>query len=238
MLDQTGKYIGEELTLFEHAVNWKKYWSGSVKQYLKGKVLEAGAGIGTTTKYLCDGSQEKWICLEPDPALGENIKKLIAEKKLPACCTYVQGTTEALDKNELFNAAVYIDVIEHIEKDVEELKRVSELLMPDGHLIILVPAHQFLYSPFDKSIGHFRRYSRKELVGKIPSSLKIKKAVYLDSVGLLSSSANKMLLKQTYPTKNQILFWDRVLVKTSTILDRVFFFNLGKSVLLVAQKTA
>jgi hypothetical protein len=62
------------------------------------------------------------------------------------------------------------------------------------------------------------------------------KSIYLDSVGLLASSANKLLLKQSYPTLKQVLFWDRTMVPMSKLFDKITFHQLGKSVLLIAQK--
>src|ERR1700712_2847272 len=95
-------YIGNELDLFEKATAWKNYYGSFLKPYLQGKVLEVGAGIGGTTSTLCDGSQEKWLCLEPDPALYERLENKIKEKKLPRCCYSLKGTTGDLPASEKF----------------------------------------------------------------------------------------------------------------------------------------
>ena len=137
-------YIGNELDLFEQATSWKKYYGRFLAPFLKGKVLEVGAGIGGTTSVLCDGSQEKWLCLEPDPKLFAKLEMKIKDKQLPACCYAIKGTTSDLPGTEKYNAIMYIDVIEHIEKDAEELNRARALLADNGYLIVLVPAHQYL----------------------------------------------------------------------------------------------
>lgn len=229
-------YIGDELTLFQNAKNWKAYYSSYFKKYLKGRVLEVGAGLGGTTLSLCDGSQEEWICLEPDASLCQNIHKLISDKKLPACCKAQTGFLSDIPADEKFDAILYIDVIEHIEDDKKELQLAAQHLKPGGALLIIVPAHQFLYSPFDKAIGHYRRYSVNRTREAIPAELKIVKSIYLDSVGLLASTANKLFLKQSYPTLKQVLFWDRTMVPVSRVFDKLLLHQLGKSVLLIAQK--
>lgn len=236
-MTDSSKYIGDELALFENAHNWKKYYGNIIKPFLKGRVLEVGAGIGATTLHLCDGSQKEWVCLEPDPALGKRIPELINEKKLHPYCEYINGTLDIIPAERKFNAIIYIDVIEHIEDDVTELKNASLHLEKDGYLIILVPAHQFLFSPFDKAIGHHRRYSLDRLRFAVPKKLNIVKALYLDSIGLTASFANKLFLKQNYPTLKQILFWDRSMVKISRLIDPLLFHRMGKSCLLIAQKT-
>ena len=45
-MNESFTYPGDELVLFQHATNWKKYFSRQIKPYIKGDVLEVGAGIG------------------------------------------------------------------------------------------------------------------------------------------------------------------------------------------------
>ncbi len=51
------EYQGKELELFERAENWKRYFASFMSPYIRGDVLEVGAGIGGTTKVLCNGQQ-------------------------------------------------------------------------------------------------------------------------------------------------------------------------------------
>ena len=235
--NDTAHYIGDELALFEHATNWKAYYGARLQPFLHGRVLEVGAGIGGTTRTLCDGRQADWLCLEPDATLAGRITELMVERKLPACCRLHVGTLEDLPVTDgLFDAILYIDVIEHIEDDAAELRRAFARLAPGGALLIVVPAHQWLFSPFDQAIGHFRRYSRPMLRRALPAGSHIKQLEYLDSVGLLASAANKLFLKQSYPTLAQIKFWDSTIVPVSRLADRLTGFALGKSVLAVVQK--
>jgi SAM-dependent methyltransferase len=257
-------YIGNELELFSHAHNWKNYWGSKVKPYLGERVLEVGAGLGGTTQHLFNEKTIKqWTCLEPDPALAQGIQDKIDKGLIPNKCEIIVKTLEQIaqslkNKNletpnsganltsEIqnlkfteggYDAIIYIDVIEHIENDKAELAQTLPFLKKDGHLIILVPAHQFLFSPFDKAIGHFRRYNRPHLKSVIPEGYEIVKAQYLDTVGLAASLANKLFLKQSYPTLKQILFWDKYIVSTSKLVDKMTFHNFGKSVLLIARNT-
>jgi len=229
-------YQGNELQLFQHATVWKNYFGSFIKPYLKGNILEVGAGIGSTTLQLCDGSQTEWICLEPDPVLFSQLEKNISTGTLPSCCIAIKGVITDLSPEKKFNVVIYIDVIEHIENDVAELRRVQDYLAPGGYLIILVPAHQFVYNQFDKSIGHYRRYNKKMLRKAVPQSLQLKRIIYLDSVGLLASIANKYSLKQNYPTMKQISFWDKVMVRISKFTDFLINYQTGKSLIAIWQK--
>ena len=238
--DDATHYIGNELELFEHATRWKAYYGRFLRPYLRGRVLEVGAGLGGTTRSLCDGTQADWLCLEPDAQLAARIEALLAQRALPACCRLRVGTlaTTPPESEGLFDAILYIDVIEHIEDDAAELRRAYARLAPGGALLIIVPAHQWLFSAFDQALGHFRRYSRARLRQALPAGARVRRLHYLDSVGLLASAANKLLLHQSTPTAAQIGFWDGTLVPLSRVADRLTGFAWGKSVLAVAEKPA
>jgi ubiquinone/menaquinone biosynthesis C-methylase UbiE len=233
MTDAT--YIGNELALFEKARNWKRYYASFLKPYLQGRVLEVGAGLGGTTTTLCDGSQRDWVCLEPDPALAVHISEKISNGNLPACCRVQVGFLADLPADEKFDVAIYIDVLEHIEHDGAQLEETTRYLKPGGYVVVLSPAYQWLFSPFDTAIGHYRRYTRKTLLAAAPNTLRLVRAFHLDSLGLCTSAVNKVFLKQSQPTPDQIALWDTVIVPCSKITDFLIGYNAGRSVIAVWQ---
>lgn len=226
-------YEGSELALFAEARNWEAYLRARIGSYLSGKVLEVGAGMGTRTRALCNGPTiTAWWAMEPDPGLLAEI----ASAGLPSHCQAIGGTLGELGDELRFDTIVYMDVLEHIEDDRAELAHAAAHLVEGGRLVVLAPAHQWLYSPFDQAIGHFRRYSRQGLLAAAPASLGVVHGEYLDSAGLLASAANRLLLQSAHPTAKQIAFWDGVLVPASRLLDPLFARSVGKSVLAVWQK--
>ena len=226
------KYPGEELALFQHAKHWKKYFSRQIKPYLKGKVLEAGAGIGNNTNLLNDGSFLTW--LEPDTEMAIKLQKNILNKTSPANCSIQKGTINNI--NEKFDTIIYIDVLEHIEADKEELQKANDLLNKCGHIIVLSPAYNHLYIPFDKAIGHYRRYN-KRMLGKLsPPGTDIIKCQYLDTMGYFGLLINKIFMRHTMPSRNKILIWDRFLVPVSAVTDLLFFHSFGKSIISIWKK--
>lgn len=230
-------YIGQELDIFAHAVCWKAYWSKKILPYLGKSVLEVGTGIGTNTKYLLEQSItiRKWICLEPDAGLAKQILANINGSHKSKVEVY-EKRLDSFVTNEKFDAILYIDVLEHIEDDMDEIELAMSFLKKGGYLLVLVPAHNFLFSEFDKSIGHYRRYNKKLMRNIIPSGLQEEKLIYMDSIGMLSSVANKFVLKQTYPSIKQIKFWDSTIVRMSKISDAIFMHQLGKSLLGIWKK--
>jgi hypothetical protein len=232
------QYLGSELDLFAMAFNWKTYVKREVGQYIKGHVLEVGAGIGETTKALINGHQESWTCLEPDRSLAGRIA-ITLTNKVCGQCTVPQVIVGDIDHpacNREYDTILYIDVLEHIENDELEVIKAAQKLKKNGCLVVLAPAFQFLYSPFDAKIGHFRRYHRKRLIAIRPADTKLLRVRYLDSVGCLASLGNKIILRAGIPTKNQIILWDRWMVPLSRIFDSVFGYKIGKSIYIVWQR--
>jgi 2-polyprenyl-3-methyl-5-hydroxy-6-metoxy-1,4-benzoquinol methylase len=230
------KYIGNALESFSAAVNWKSYLRRQIRPYLGRDVLEVGAGIGGTTQQLCDQGDGRWICLEPDPELAGTLVTKRAGGEISARCQVEVGTIETMRERGPFDSILYIDVLEHIEDDAGEVRNAAELLGPGGHLVVLSPAHPWLFTPFDRAIGHYRRYTRRSLLGLTPSALQVVCARYLDSAGLLASLGNRVLLKSPMPTPGQIAVWDRCLVPVSTFLDTMTGFHVGKSILAVWRR--
>jgi len=230
-------YVGQELEIFEHARNWKKYWSSEIRPYLSGDVLEVGAGLGANTEFLRSTRASTWTCLEPDPCLVERIRSRFANQPRLFDCRIEIGTTETLSIQRQFDGILYIDVLEHIEADREELGRASRLLVKGGRIIVLAPAHQWLYTAFDSAIGHFRRYNKSSLSACMPGDGEIIRLNYMDSVGMMASLGNRFLLRKTEPSLSQILFWDSFLVPPSRFVDRLTLNWIGKSILGVWRKS-
>ncbi len=229
-------YVGGELGLFAYAQNWKRYWSAQIRPYLRGEVLEVGAGLGANTRLLRTAAQQRWLCLEPDPALLDSLRQSFTESPPVEPCQPMLGTLQSLAAGERFDAILYIDVLEHIAQDRAEMADAAGHLKPAGRVVVLSPAHQWLFSKFDASIGHFRRYTKSSLQSAAPSELQKERLMYLDACGLFLSLANRFLLRQSLPTKQQILFWDRRVVPLSRIIDRLLLYKAGKSVLGVWRK--
>ncbi len=226
-------YGGRELELFASATHWKRYIKAQIGQYLTGDVLEIGAGIGGTTLALHDGTARRWICLEPDAAQANRLQARFKQNQTGCKPSVIAGSVRTLADRSSFDCVLYLDVLEHIEDDRLEIDRASRLVRPGGHIVVLSPAHQWLFSEFDKNIGHLRRYDKRSLRSLMPLGWTEKKLAYLDSVGVLLSLANAFALRQALPSRLQLAVWDQVCVPLSRIIDRMLFGSFGKSVLAV-----
>jgi len=227
------KYIGNELDLFSNAVNWKNYWAKIVKPYLGSSILDVGAGIGATAQLLSEHKCKRYLALEPDASFVDRMKRANADGLFNTSFECLAGTIENLQINDYFDTILYIDVLEHIEKDKDELIQAAKHLLPGGCIIILSPAHQFLYTPFDKAIGHVKRYNKKTLLLAKPENFIVERICYLDSLGLIASLGNRLIIRSSNPNKSQVAIWDSWLVPCSTVFDKMIGYKLGKSIFSV-----
>jgi len=221
-------YQGTELELFATARNWKSYVAASLRPYIRGRVLDVGAGIGGNIPYLINPSVTDWVALEPDPRLAATIETTACAGR-----DVIVGTIETVPAETKFDTILYMDVLEHIADDRHEIEAAARLLAPGGCIVVLAPAHQFLFSPFDTAVGHYRRYNLKQLGALRPARATTEVCRFMDCVGFLASMANRVVLRESDPTVRQIAVWDRLMVRASRVLDPCFNYRLGKSALVV-----
>lgn len=229
-------YVGGELELFAEARRWKGYLVKTVGTFIRGDVLEVGAGIGGTTRVFCVGRESSWTCLEPDHQLAEKMRLSFVDNPLPREPAIRTQLVTELSEKDIFDTILYVDVLEHIEDDREELATVTRHLRSGGHLVVVGPAHQWLFSEFDVAVGHHRRYSRGTLAAAVPGLMRPRMLRYLDSLGVALSAANRIILRSGAPSPRQIGFWDRVVVPISERLDPLLGWRIGKSVVGVWQR--
>jgi SAM-dependent methyltransferase len=229
-------YVGGELDLFALADNWKSYVKDEIASYISGDVLEVGAGIGATTVALHDGRARRWVCLEPDATLASRLQARLLGSVAAPTTKVVVGSLRNFTEQVCFDCILYIDVLEHIEDDHGQIELAAQLVRPGGHIVVLSPAHQWLFSDFDKSIGHQRRYKKATLRLLMPTGWLEKKIRYLDSIGVFLSLGNVLALRQPVPTRSQIVIWDRLCIPLSRRVDRWSSGMIGKSILAVWQK--
>jgi Methyltransferase domain len=67
---------------------------------------------------------------------------------------------ESIDRS---NVVSLLDVIEHIEDDRTALAGLAERMAVGSSLVVTVPAMPWAFSSWDSELGHYRRYSRRQL---------------------------------------------------------------------------
>lgn len=204
--------------------------------WLAGRVLEVGAGSGTITRKLHDRYRDSTIVsLEPAANMFEELASFAAlSPRVDAHCM----TLTTYRPDEPFDAAVYLNVLEHIEDDAEELRLVARVLRPGGALLVFGPALEGLYSELDHKAGHYRRYTTTGLRDLVETAgFEVLSLRYFDVLGVLPYWLVYRVLGHTNITGGSLWGYDRLVVPLSRLIQQaVPHPPLGKNVILVARR--
>ena len=155
----------------------------SLKIKRNSKILDYGTGVGANIRLLKKFSINRISLHDQNKQL---LNKLIKKNNF---------TTNYNPKTK-YDLIVCTDVFEHIKNDKEIFIRLIEKLKKNGYLFITVPAYQVLYSKKDKSLHHFRRYNKLQLINFINNkSIVISKISYFNFFLFIPISISILLLK-------------------------------------------
>jgi SAM-dependent methyltransferase len=206
--------------------------------YLKGRVLEVGAGLGMITRNLVDRYPDvSIVALEPAENVFPDLESFAAlEPRVTAHRRTLADHQPAPD--ERFDAVIYLNVLEHIDDDAGELRLAARALRPGGALLVFGPALGWLYSELDYRAGHYRRYSVRQLRRLVTEAgLELVSVRYFDILGVPPYLLVYKLLRHDDITGSTLWGYDRVVVPISRSLQRVLRHPpLGKNVILIARK--
>ncbi len=222
-----GYYI---LQSIRRARGFNKWMLSTFKSYVGTRVLEAGCGIGNFTELLLD--RERLVCVDLDPFYVEMIQRRYGH--LENLHVHRVDLTREEDYQEIrrenIDTVICLNVVEHIEADRTVLKRYFDTLIPGGHAIVLVPAHQFLYSVCDRVLGHFRRYTRRELSEKMKEAgFEIVSMREFNRLGVYGWLLNKMMKKGELNPRQMWLY--EFLLPIAKLMD---FLRLGPGLSVIA----
>jgi SAM-dependent methyltransferase len=205
-----------------------------ISPYLGQRVLEIGCGLGNLMRLLLD--RELVVGIDPDRdsinhlRLAYNDRTNLQAHPLDICDPKVLEL-----KASHFDTVVSLNVFEHIEDDVGALRHIRELLEPGGHLVLIVPAHSWLYGTMDSSIGHYRRYDKALMNDKLAQAGFVPVVQkYLNVLGMLGWFVNGRILRQRVPPSDQLRLFN-LIVPMLRAVERRYLPPVGLSLMSVAR---
>ncbi len=229
-------YAGsQELHSLSKAVRFHRWMASMLRPAIGGDVLEVGAGIGTMTRALRETfPQSNIMAIEPDPALFD----LLNERTQGLGVETATLSTHELEHQRQFDSVLYVNVLEHIEDHVGELRRAHALLRPGGSVGIIVPAIPRLYGSLDAKSGHYRRYQKAALRNVVEQAgLVVTDLHFFDAVGVAPYWASIKVGSMPELTDRTTYLFDNVLVPLSKVAHRAWKqIPFGKNLLIIARK--
>jgi len=224
--------VRELRLLIDHCDAWLFQ---EVEPFLGQRVLEVGCGLGNLTRHLTDRSLVVGIDLsaksvahvQAQYAAHPNLHALVYDVTDPAVLELARFE---------FDTAIMLNVLEHIEDDKLALKHVRQILCPGGQVIVIVPAHKWLYGSMDRSIGHYRRYDKEMMARKMQAAgFHVRVQEHMNVLGMLGWFINGRILKQRVPPTGQLKLFN-LIVPVVQRCERLVDLPIGLSLLSVAQR--
>ena len=205
-----------------------------VRPYVGDRVLEVGSGTGNMTCYL--SSSQMVVATDVDPKYLSTLRSMFADDSRVRVCEFDLGAASTPDGiGSGFDTVICLNVLEHVEDDVEALRRIHHVLGPQGRVVLIVPALHRLYGEIDKAIGHYRRYEAAELTGKLQTAgFQVVHTAWFNMIGALGWYLNARVFKRRTVPGMQARFND-LLVPLLRLEDR-FPPPWGMSLLAVGRR--
>ncbi|MDB6118653.1 MAG: Methyltransferase type 12 [Verrucomicrobiaceae bacterium] len=221
-----------EFQALAEAVNYRRALMSEFGPFLRGSVLEVGAGIGQTTSQIAQLQAVTTLYgVEPDHDLAAEFRR-----QLPAI-PLTEGTVADFSVPAV-DAIISVNVLEHIEDDFAELQRYQRLLVSRaGCLCLFVPARQEIYAPLDRDFGHFRRYAKPALAALLAKAgYKVEHLHYFNFTGYFAWWLSFRLLGKRSFDARAVRFYDRVIFPlVHTMESKVCRPPIGQSLLAIAR---
>jgi SAM-dependent methyltransferase len=187
-----------------------------LKNLISGNVLEVGAGVGSFSAHLAPLA-DQLVCLEPNQIYFSELQKCThhLNNVFVANETLVEYGEKQSSRSDCkkFDTIFYAHVLEHIERDLDELKLASNSLADSGKLIVVVPSIPRLYGSVDALSGHYRRFTRSELmsISKM-AGYDVESIKYFNPIAIFPYWVMYRILKVKNVGSGQLGLYDRVFV--------------------------
>ena len=206
-----------------------------ISPFLGQRVLEIGCGLGNFARHFtgrslyigADPSAESIAAIRETYRGYANMQAHVADATSPDFLEYGRYHLDTVFS---------LNVFEHIADDETAARNAAQVLQPGGVLVLVVPAHAWLYGSMDRAIGHHRRYTRTSAsalfrqAALVPVTLK-----YTNAFGALGWFFNGRIRRQTTPPAGQLRLFNR-LVPWLSRLERLVPPPFGISLIAVGRK--
>lgn len=228
-------YSGTELDALAEAHNYYRCILSYFAPHLGRRIVEVGAGIGTFSERLLNAAEpEEMVLVEPADNNIEGLRQRFAER---SAVRVVHGYLDAVVGSVAADSVVAVNVMEHVEDDVAFLRGAHELLNPGGHLLLFVPAGQWLYGAMDAAFDHYRRYDKPMLTDRLHAAgFGTFHLRYFNLPGIVPWFITGRVLKRTTVLPRDARRYDRWVMPWLAPLERWCEPPIGQSLLVIARK--
>ena len=228
------QYSGTELEAVAGGRNYYRWIVDRFAPFFGRKVVEVGAGIGTFSEFVIDSpGVESLLSVEPAgnvfPVLE---RKFLGNERVRAVRANIDQVEMAAEADSL----VAVNVLEHVEDDEAFLRAAAKIVKPSGHLLLFVPAHQFLFGSLDKAFDHYRRYSKAGLSSLLSrSGWEVLQISNVNIAGILPWIVAGKILRNTTIGHRQMRIFDSLVIPVMRKVESIREPFIGQSLLAIGR---
>jgi len=202
---------GEILDVLSGARCFNKWMADTIRPYVGKRVLEIGAGIGNLTRQLI-ARRELYVAGDIDEEHLARLKTRFHHRSNLRICTCDLTKPEDFTPfTETMDSVVCLNVLEHVEDDLQGLRNIHSALRPGGRAIILVPHGQEVFGTLDVALGHYRRYKHSELQERMESTgFRVDRILEFNRISRPGWYVTGRILKKTTLSPFQLKVFDRM----------------------------
>jgi SAM-dependent methyltransferase len=231
-------FAGSDLHQMELAGRYTDWLVRQIRPHCGRRILEVGAGIGTISSRLLRHAD--YVCaLEPNPACFESLRRRLEGEPAFECRRWrIEDCDLQFIASRRIDTIVCVNVLEHLEDDVQTLARVRTMLHgPADRLVLVVPAVPAAYGSIDAALGHYRRYSRASLQSVLgQAGFSVESLHYSNLIALLGWMYNARVSRRIQQSDAQIRIFDSLIVPWYSRLERVLPPPIGLSLVAAARR--
>ncbi len=201
-------HVHDTLALLSKADGYNRWMFEKIRPYLGRRIIEIGSGIGNFTGAILSTGASDVVVTDTSAAYLQRLRDRLEGDTRIATAVWDLNDPPATGLREFADAAVCLNVLEHIPNDLGAMRNIRDSLAPGGRLVALVPAKAWLFGSLDERLGHCRRYEKPELVEKLVEAGYDVEAVHcMNAVGMVGWFVNARLLKhETIPPRHVKVF--------------------------------
>ncbi|MSP90356.1 MAG: class I SAM-dependent methyltransferase [Myxococcales bacterium] len=234
-------YDGHDLEALADLPRYTGWILDEFDPWLHGRVIEVGAGIGNVALRYLDRAGPRpvtdAVLVEPAANLYARLQQRVgSDRRVQTVCATLDGLPAELAAPP-FDAAVLVNVLEHIEDDLGTLRRLHGLLRPGGAVCLFVPAGPWLFGSLDRAVHHVRRYRRRELEGVVRAAgFDVAKLAWFDALGMVPWFVAGRVLRRRQFDRGAAALYDKVGVPLTRAVEARLRLPVGKSLVAVGVR--
>ncbi len=229
----------DDAPIFEYALGataaprYRQWEYDLVAPHLGRSVLEVGSGMGYFSEKLAASGRQRLVLSDTEEYCLKRLRERYGDR--PDVEVIELALPGRVDVGEPVESVVAMNVLEHIEDDVQALRDLAAVLTPGGRLVLWVPAYMRLYGDFDRKVGHVRRYTPRSIAASVEAAgLRVHE---VRPVNLLGGIAWWLAVRRGgagRPGARLVWLYDRVVIPVGRRVEKAVRPPFGQSVLCVA----